>query len=96
MSNQHNKWQVIIAPDDPSALFINQQAVFCLADLDAGKSLKYSTKYGGGVYTFIIEGNATINGIALDRRDGIGILNSKDISVYARKLKNIINGGSEK
>jgi redox-sensitive bicupin YhaK (pirin superfamily) len=38
-SNQHDKWQTLIAPKDSGAIHINQEAVFSIADIDAGKKL---------------------------------------------------------
>jgi redox-sensitive bicupin YhaK (pirin superfamily) len=80
---QHNKWQTLISPDDSAALFINQQAVFSRADVDAGKVLDYTLKYNEGVYAFILEGKATVNGVELNRRDGIGITDAKELSINA-------------
>jgi redox-sensitive bicupin YhaK (pirin superfamily) len=72
-----NQWQRIIKPDtqhEGDALFIHQQAWFSLADIDAGKSLNYPSHLSGnGAYVFIIEGEATVNGELLNRRDAIGI-----------------------
>lgn len=83
LSNQRNKWQTIISPQDTSALFINQQAGFSIADIDNNKTIQYKLKFSGGVYAFIIEGGAIINGIELERRDGIGFLNESQLSVTA-------------
>jgi redox-sensitive bicupin YhaK (pirin superfamily) len=90
LSNQHNKWQTIISPQDPSALFINQQAAFSMADVDADKTLQYNMKYTGGVYAFILEGEATINGVKIERRDGIAISNVSQLSVTADKALKIL------
>jgi redox-sensitive bicupin YhaK (pirin superfamily) len=90
LSNQHNNWQTLVSPKDPSALFINQQSVFSIADIDANKTLRYNMKYNGGVYAFILEGEATINGVALQRRDGIGIQNVSQLSVTANKRLKIL------
>jgi redox-sensitive bicupin YhaK (pirin superfamily) len=85
LANQHNKWQTLISPDDPGAIYINQKAVFSTTNLDAGKTLDYSVKYSAGVYAFVLEGKASLNGIVLNRRDGIGILDISQLSVIAKE-----------
>jgi redox-sensitive bicupin YhaK (pirin superfamily) len=84
-SNQHNKWQTLIAPKDSGAIHINQEAVFSIADIDAGKKLQYSLKYNGGLYAFVLEGKVEVSGIELHRRDGIGIVDIKQLSVVAKE-----------
>jgi redox-sensitive bicupin YhaK (pirin superfamily) len=85
IANQHNKWQTLVSPDDPGAIFVNQQAVFSTTNLDAGKTLDYIMKYGGGVYAFVLEGKASVNGIELGRRDGIGIVDISQLSIIAKE-----------
>jgi redox-sensitive bicupin YhaK (pirin superfamily) len=87
---QHNKWQTLISSQDSSAISINQDAVFSIADLDAGTKIDYALTYAGGVYAFILEGNATVNGADLDRRDGIGIVDVTQLSVTAKERLQIL------
>lgn len=65
----------IVSPDkDDDGMWIHQQAWFHLGDLSAGWEGSYSLKgTGTGVYVFVIEGSATVNGVELQRRDGVGI-----------------------
>jgi len=65
-------------------MWINQDAVFSMADLEVGKTLAYKQKFAGnGVYFFLIEGSVTINGKQLEKRDALGIWDTEDISVVA-------------
>jgi redox-sensitive bicupin YhaK (pirin superfamily) len=87
-SGEQNQWQTIIAPGDTTALHINQRTVFSVGNIDAGKSLTYKPRLGGGVYAFIIEGNGVINGLAVERRDGAGFPEGTMLSVKAmQKLR---------
>ncbi len=78
--DRHNSWQTVVAPDKDSALWINQDAWFSLAELEKGKSLTYAKNLEGSLlYLFVIEGSVSLNGETLGKRDGMGIL-SGDIS----------------
>ena len=80
--DRQNKWQVLASPENGEALFINQQAVYSRGDFKAGKTVKYPIRYpGNGVYAFILEGQCTINGQPLNRRDGFGVWDTNAISV---------------
>lgn len=74
----------VVAPDDENAVWINQDAWFSLADLSAGKELSYDIhKEGNGVYAFVLEGDVTINGQQLGRRDGLGIWEAARLDIKA-------------
>ena len=50
-----------------------------MANLDQGKSLEYQIKRAqNGAYLFLLEGNITVNGEVLNRRDGLGIWNTQE------------------
>jgi redox-sensitive bicupin YhaK (pirin superfamily) len=89
-ANQHNRWQTLLSPTDASALFINQAAVFSMAELSQGKTLPYQLKYKGGVYAFVLEGAVTVNGVPLERRDGLGLWNTQALSVVARNPAQVL------
>lgn len=80
-----NQLQQILSPNpDDAGVWIHQDAWFHLGQFDAGKEIVYPLKRtGNGVYAFILEGNATINGHALNRRDGLGIWNTDTIQLQA-------------
>jgi redox-sensitive bicupin YhaK (pirin superfamily) len=55
-----------------------------MGQLDAGFSTSYTLhRKGNGVYAFVIEGDVTINGQKLNRRDGLGIKETDSIEVIA-------------
>lgn len=81
-----NELKTVVAPDDKDAVWINQDAYFTLGNLKQGFETTYAVKKkGNGVYAFIIEGEATIDGEKLNRRDGLGITDAATISVKAEK-----------
>jgi quercetin 2,3-dioxygenase len=84
---RENKWQVIVAPDNKEALWINQDAWFSLGKFDSDKPTSYKiNKAGNGVYLFLIEGSIELNGEKLEKRDAIGLqeLDLVDIKVLEK------------
>ncbi len=79
-----NKILTVVAPDDANAVWINQDAWFSLANLSKGFTVDYSIhKKDNGVYAFVIKGDVTINGIALNERDGLGISETDMLNITA-------------
>lgn len=80
-----NKFQTVVAPEkEGNALWINQDAWFNLGNLKSGFSTEYDLKNSGsGVYAFIIEGDVTINGQKLNKRDGLGVWETDKLSISA-------------
>ncbi|WP_375434980.1 pirin family protein [uncultured Hymenobacter sp.] len=90
LAGQQNRWQTLLSPTDAGALKINQDAVFSMAELSKGQTLPYQLKYKGGVYAFVLEGAVTVNGVALERRDGLGLWNTPALSVVAQKPAQVL------
>lgn len=79
-----NKILTVVAPDDTNAVWINQDAWFSLANLSKGFTVDYSVhKKDNAVYAFVIKGDVTINGIALNERDGLGISETDILNITA-------------
>jgi quercetin 2,3-dioxygenase len=69
-----NKFQIVVSPEDPEAVWINQDAYFSLGTLEKGITLDYKVrKKGNGVYAFVLNGDVTVNDERLQKRDAIGI-----------------------
>ncbi len=81
----HNNLLQVLSPDpNDEGVWIHQDAWFSLGNLDKGFNTEYSIKRNGnGVYAFVIEGDVTINGEKLNRRDGLGISETDKISISA-------------
>jgi len=80
-----NKWQIIVSPNEADkALWINQDARFAMANLDAGKELTYSNAFkGNGVFLVVIKGSVKVNEQQLNKRDALGISDADSFTVTA-------------
>ncbi len=83
LKDRHNKLQQIVSPHEGEpGVWINQDAWFHLGRLDKNFSTDYAIhKKGNGVYAFVIKGDVTIDGNALNERDGLGVWNTDKISL---------------
>lgn len=83
--DRENKWQVVVSPrEEDKALWINQDARFSLAKLDAGKTLTYENAFkGNGVYLVVIEGAVTIGDALLNKRDALGLWETDSFNITA-------------
>lgn len=91
-SDKHNKLLTVISPfGEKDGIHIHQDAWFSLGKLDKGVSLSYDLKKpGNGVYAFVLEGDATINDIPLNRRDGLGLSDTKQLEIKADSATDIL------
>ena len=84
-SGRLNRWQTVVSPKkEDEALWINQDARFSLAELDAGRSLDYTNGFSGNqVFLVVVEGSAEIGNNKLGRRDAAGVSQTDFFSVKA-------------
>lgn len=83
-ADRKNKIQTVVAPDQSTAVWINQDAWFSLTDIENGSQVDYDFhKSGDGVYAFVLDGSVSINGIELDRRDGLGVYDTDQLEIKA-------------
>jgi len=85
INDRHNKLQQIVSPSpDDEGVWIHQKAWFHLGRFDKDFTSSYSMKHpGNGVYAFILEGDFTVEGIDLKKRDGLGVWDTDKISIKA-------------
>lgn len=84
LDEQKDQLVTVVAPDNDQAVWINQDAWFTLGKLSKDTATKYQLKKeGNGVYAFVIEGEVTINGTPLHRRDGLGISETNELEITA-------------
>ena len=90
--DRHNRFQQILSPDpNDDGVWINQDAWFHLAELDAGFEAGYQLKKeGDGVYVFVIEGKVEVNGQLLSTRDGYGFWPEPAVSVKAVEKSSLL------
>ncbi len=85
LQNRLNRFQNVVSPEkSEGTLWINQEARFSLAHLQARQNLNYALHHQGhGAYVFIIEGEVSVMDEKLQARDGLGLEEIKDISFQA-------------
>jgi len=90
--NRKNRFQLLVAPENSEeTVLINQDAWFSLADIEAEKQVVYEKNdKKNGVYFFVIEGNVNIDGNAVKRRDGLGIVDGKTYPIVAQSKAQIL------
>ena len=80
-----NKFSQILSPNQhDQGVWIHQNAWFNIGNFETGAGDTYTlndTK--NGVYAFVLEGNVTINGQELNRRDGYGLWDLEKVELKA-------------
>ncbi len=74
--HRRNRFQELVTPEnDEETLWINQEAWLSLADISEGQDIAYTKhRNDSGVYFFVIDGRLDIDGYAIERRDGLGLV----------------------
>lgn len=85
-SKLENQLYQILSPNpEDEGVWLHQDAWFHMGQLATGTTVNYELKAPTthGVYAFLLEGEATINGQALERRDGFGIWDVNELNIEA-------------
>ena len=91
-AERKNKLQFVVTPEKKDDnLWLNQDAYLSFTDLEKNKSLDYKihTK-GNGVYLFLIEGQISVSGETLSKRDGVGIYETDEFLITAYEDSQIL------
>ena len=84
IAKENELYQILSPSADDQGVWIHQQAWFMLGNFTAEWEGIYQLhRPESGVYVFVIEGEATVSGNQLSRRDGIGISEVANIQVKA-------------
>ena len=84
LDNQRDKLQCVASPDGSEGVKIHQKSWFHVGRLSAGWKDSYALHGAGqGVYAMVLEGQATVCGQPLGRRDAIGIWNTERVDMEA-------------
>lgn len=92
-SEQLNTWQNIVRPASSSGegVAIHQNAWLHLGRYGSGATPTYrAQRPGNGVYVFVLEGKANIEGQELERRDAIGIDSNREFRVECTEDSRIL------
>lgn len=85
LENNMDSFKTIVSPektDDPSVMWINQDAYFSLGKFKVGQTAAYKIQHpGNGAYVFIIEGKADIDGQPLSQRDALGVWETDHLTI---------------
>jgi redox-sensitive bicupin YhaK (pirin superfamily) len=85
--NLQNKVLTLVSPDkNPENLWINQNAFLSLSKADQGHTVRYEKKMAeNGIYLFMINGQAVVEGENLKKRDALGLTEVNDLSLHAER-----------
>ena len=84
VEKENELYQVLSPSSDDQGVWIHQNAWFHLGKFNEKKNLNYELRdKTNGVYTFLIDGSATIEGQPLEKRDGFGVWNTEKINIEA-------------
>ena len=80
---QPNTFNQVLSPNaDDAGVWIHQNAWFSMGDFKQGVTQTYTLNdANNGVYVFVIEGSVTINNNVLNTRDGLGIWDTKSMTM---------------
>lgn len=87
-----NEFYQILSPNaDDQGVWIHQDAWFSLGEFTKETIQEYKLhSKENGVYFFALEGEATVNGQKLEKRDGYGVWDLDSVSVTANKGSKIL------
>ncbi|WP_299461890.1 pirin family protein [uncultured Microscilla sp.] len=89
---KHNAFYQILSPNkDDQGVWVHQDAWFNMGKFDKEAKDTYRlNKATNGVYAFVLEGEVTIGGQQLSKRDGFGVWNTPQIEVEANKAAKVL------
>jgi quercetin 2,3-dioxygenase len=90
--NRVNKLQQVVSPEkNGEGVWINQDAWFYLGNLKKDFQTEYTIKRKeNGVYAFVIDGDVTINGQKLNKRDSLEISETDKLTITADSNSEIL------
>jgi len=91
IAKENEFYQILSPSPDDQGVWIHQNAWFSLGRFEEGKSAKYRLNDPeNAVYAFVIEGDVSINEVALKRRDGLGIVDSEEVEMIADSAARVL------
>jgi len=83
IADRENQFQVVVSPEETPVLFGSTRMPGFIGKAEKGLITRYDVHRKIMANVFIIEGDVTINGQSLNKRDGLEIRNSEQLSVKA-------------
>ncbi|MGO3751784.1 MAG: pirin family protein [Peptoniphilaceae bacterium] len=88
--DRKNKWlQIVSSVDGDAPIKINQDANINVIELDKGKEIDFTVANNRQAYLVQIEGQSEINGIELNMRDGLEIV-EENIKIKSKETSHIL------
>jgi redox-sensitive bicupin YhaK (pirin superfamily) len=86
LAEQRDNLQCVVSPDGKEGVRIHQNAWFHVGQLSSGWKNTYELHgEGQGVYAMLLEGEATVAGQELGRRDAVGVWNANSFNIEVIK-----------
>lgn len=87
-----NELTTVVSGDkDASTLFINQDAAISFGDIEGGKTVKYDIKVpGNGAYVLQVEGDSTVDGQVLNKRDALGVYDASSFTIDTKSQSRLL------
>ena len=87
-----NNFAQILSPNpDDDGVWIHQNAWFHLGEFEQGKTANYALKANNnGVYVFVVEGQITVNGQQLNKRDALGVWDTTDCDIIFNENSKVL------
>lgn len=91
LTAKKNELQCVVSPDGSGGVKINQNSWFSLGDLDEDWQGTYEL-HGDeqGVYAMVVEGEVEIAGKQLGKRDALGVWDTGEVEINAKKGSKIL------
>lgn len=84
-------FQILSPNPNDQGVWIHQNAWFHLGNLSEGWEGEYELKdKKNGVYFFVIEGNVTVAGQELTRRDGLGVSEASEVKIRSNSITKLL------
>lgn len=87
-----NEFSQILSPNaDDAGVWIHQNAWFSMGTFDKDSERNYRVKRSeNGVYLFVIEGSAEVEGQKLEKRDALGVSETDELNIKAKAGSKIL------
>jgi len=90
---EKNAFYQILSPDKEDAgVWIHQNAWFFMAAFDKEQRQTYTLRdpRRNGLYLFVLEGSIVVEGMELEKRDGLGIWETEHVTVTAKPAASLL------